>query len=110
QNIEAMAGRTVLEEVMSAAERVSEVGRRLPELEAKLCEPLDEDEMTKILEEYGRLQGEFEQLGGYDLESRASEITSGLGFRPDQFNEPTQSFSGGWKMRIALAKILLIQP
>lgn len=110
QNIEAMAGRTVLQEVMSAAERVSEVGRRLPELEAKLCEPLDEDEMSKVLEEYGHLQGEFEQLGGYDLEARASEITSGLGFRPDQFNEPTESFSGGWKMRIALAKILLIQP
>lgn len=110
QNIEEMKGRSVLQEVMSASERVSSIGKRLPLLEAQLCEPMDDDEMAKVLEEYGQLQAEFEQMGGYDLESRASEIVSGLGFRSDQIHQPTESFSGGWKMRIALAKILLIQP
>jgi ATP-binding cassette subfamily F protein 3 len=66
--------------------------------------------MEKVLEEYGELQGEFERLGGYDLESRAAEILTGLGIGPEDYNRPTESFSGGWKMRIALAKILALQP
>ena len=66
--------------------------------------------MTKILEEYGEVQGEFERLGGYDLDSRAAEILTGLGIGPDDYNRPTESFSGGWKMRIALGKILALNP
>ena len=110
QNIEEMKGRSALEEVKAANSRVPLVQKRLLEIEAKLSEPLDEDVMTKTLEEYGDLQTEFERLGGYDLESRAAEILTGLGIGPDDFNRPTESFSGGWKMRIALSKILLLQP
>lgn len=110
QNIEDMRGRSALEEVKSAVGRVMSIGDRLKVLEARLVEPLEDDEMTKVLEEYGELQGEFERLGGYDLESRAAEILTGLGIGPDDYNRPTESFSGGWKMRIALSKILALQP
>ncbi|MFN7453079.1 MAG: ABC-F family ATP-binding cassette domain-containing protein [Pseudobdellovibrionaceae bacterium] len=110
QNIEEMAGRSALEEVMSASAAIEKVKNRITEIEAKLAEPMDEEEMTKILEEYGELQAEFERRGGYSLETRAAEILTGLGIGPDDYHRPTESFSGGWKMRIALAKILAIQP
>lgn len=110
QNIEEMKGRSALEEVKSASGKVTQIGERLKILEAKLVEPLEDDEMARVLEEYGDLQGDFERLGGYDLESRAAEILTGLGIGPDDYNRPTESFSGGWKMRIALAKILALQP
>jgi ATP-binding cassette, subfamily F, member 3 len=110
QDIEAMQGRSALEEVKAAVARVPEIQKRLVVLEAQLCEPLEDDEMAKVLEEYGELQSEFERLGGYDIESRAAEILTGLGIGPDDYHRPTESFSGGWKMRIALAKILALQP
>lgn len=111
QNIEDMRGKTALEEVKSAVGNIGDMQARMQEYEAKLSDPdLDPDEMMKILETYGELQGEFERLGGYDLESRAAEILTGLGIGPDDYNRPTESFSGGWKMRIALAKILVLNP
>ncbi len=110
QNLEDMSGRTVIDEVKSAAGDLMEIEARLPELEKKMCEPLDEDEMAQVLEEYGHLQSEFESKGGYELSSKAAEIITGLGFPPEFHLRPTESFSGGWKMRIALAKILLINP
>jgi ATP-binding cassette subfamily F protein 3 len=111
QNIEEMKGRSALEEVKSAVGNITEMQSRMQEYEAKLCDPdLDPDEMNKILETYGELQGEFERLGGYDLESRAAEILTGLGIGPEDYHRPTESFSGGWKMRIALAKILALNP
>ncbi len=110
QNIEEMQGRTALDEVKSAGGDVPKIQRRLQDLEHKLTEPLEDDEMQRVLEEYGELQAEFERLGGYDLESRAAEILTGLGIGPDDYLRPTETFSGGWKMRIALAKILALQP
>lgn len=110
QNIEDMRGKTALEEVKSTVGAIGEIQNRLQELEQKLSEPLDDDVMTKVLEEYGELQASFERLGGYDLESRAAEILTGLGIGPEDYHRPTESFSGGWKMRIALAKILTLQP
>lgn len=110
QNIEEMKGRSALAEVMAANPRVPSIQARLAELDVKLCEPMDEDEMTRVLAEYGDLQGDFERAGGYELESRAAEILTGLGIGPDDYHRPTESFSGGWKMRIALAKILMLNP
>ncbi len=111
QNIESMAGRSALEEVKSAVGNIGDKAGRMQDYEAKLSDPdLDPDEMMKILETYGELQAEFERLGGYDLESRAAEILTGLGIGPDDYHRPTESFSGGWKMRIALAKILVLNP
>jgi ATP-binding cassette subfamily F protein 3 len=110
QNIEEMSGRTVLEEVKSAAGNLPMLQKKLADFEAKLSEPMDDDEMQKVLEEYGEAQGEFERLGGYDLDARAAEIVTGLGIAPTEHNRDTGTFSGGWKMRIALAKILILNP
>lgn len=111
QNIEDMRGRSALEEVKSAIGNLGAMQTRMQECETKLADPdLDPDEMMKILEVYGEMQAEFERLGGYDLESRAAEILTGLGIGPDDYHRPTESFSGGWKMRIALAKILVLNP
>lgn len=114
QNIEEMSGNTVLQEAMTANPSFPKLQQRIREIE-KILElsaetPISDDEMTKILEEYGDAQAEFERLGGYDMESRAAEILTGLGFPPEDHHRPTESYSGGWKMRIALAKILLLNP
>jgi ATP-binding cassette subfamily F protein 3 len=110
QSIDEMRGRTVLEEVKSAAGDLSKMQTELSQLEAKLSEPMDDDLMMKTVERYGELQAEFERLGGYDLDSRAAEILTGLGIPPEDQSRMTETFSGGWKMRIALAKILVLQP
>lgn len=110
QKIEDMRGKTVLEEVKSAAGNVTKLQEQLKEFEAKLSSPLDEDEMMKVLEKYGEAQSEFERLGGYDLDARAAEILTGLGIPPEDQGRDTATFSGGWKMRIALAKILVMKP
>lgn len=110
QNIEEMKGNTVLEEVKSTFKEFPRIQKRLSELDVLLSSDLDPDRMTAVLEEYGELQAQFEALGGYDLESRAAEILSGLGFSLEAQQFPTETFSGGWKMRIALAKMLLLNP
>jgi ATP-binding cassette subfamily F protein 3 len=109
-----MKGRTALEEVMAGAGKVSELAKEMALLEAKLSgsdgEALDEDEMMKTVERYGEVQSEFESRSGYDLESRAQAILTGLGIGPADYNRLVDTFSGGWKMRIALAKILALNP
>jgi ATP-binding cassette, subfamily F, member 3 len=110
QNIAEMEGKTVIAEVLSALGPLSQIEARIKEIEGLLAEPMDDDAMAKMLEEYGELQSQFEQRGGYEAESKAQEILSGLGFSAVEQLRQTESFSGGWKMRIALAKILLLQP
>jgi ATP-binding cassette, subfamily F, member 3 len=114
QNIEDMRGRSALEEVKAAHAELPALQQEMKVLEKKLEDSaiieVSDDEMTKILDRYGHVQAEFERLGGYDIESRAAEILTGLGIGPDDYHRPTESFSGGWKMRIALAKILALQP
>jgi ATP-binding cassette subfamily F protein 3 len=110
QDVGAMSGRTALQEVMSASEAVIELGVQIRELEAAMCRPMAEEKMADLLERYGNLQAEFEHCGGYDLESRAQIILTGLGIGPDEYRRPVETFSGGWKMRIALAKILSLNP
>ena len=110
QNLEDMSGRSALEEVEAAHPRFKIVQKELARMEALFSEPLEPDEMSKVLEEYGELQNEFDSMGGYELEAKAAEILTGLGIGPEDYGRPVESFSGGWKMRIALAKILLINP
>ncbi len=110
QDIEDMRGKSVLDEVKSAVGAAGDIQNRLRQIETELSEPMDDDVMAKKLEEYGQLQGEFERLGGYDLDSRIAEILTGLGIPPEDHLRPTESFSGGWKMRIALAKVLAVNP
>ena len=111
QDVGEMKGRSALEEVMAGAGRVSDLAYEITSLEAKLQDPdLDPDTMTTVLERYGEVQIEFEQRGGYDLETRAKEILTGLGIKPEDHGRPVEAFSGGWKMRIALARILALSP
>lgn len=111
QNVGEMKGKTALQEVIEGDQNVSFLQKKLKELEEKLCDPnLSEDEMNKALMDMGEYQTEFEKIGGYDLESRAEEILTGLGIMPEDHRKQTQDFSGGWKMRIALAKVLVMNP
>ncbi len=109
-----MRGRSALEEVKTGAGRISDLAAQLATLEQKLQDsattPLSDDAMSALLEKYGEAQLEFEQRGGYDLDSRAKAILTGLGIGPTDYDRPVESFSGGWKMRIALAKILALNP
>jgi ATP-binding cassette subfamily F protein 3 len=105
-----MAGHSVLTEVMSAAGDIVELGRKIREMEKAMGEPMADDQLATLLEHYGECVEIFEQRGGYDLEPRAQAVLTGLGISPDDFDNPVESFSGGWKMRIALAKILTINP
>ncbi len=110
QDVGAMSGRSALAEVMSASEALILLGEQIQEMEAAMGEPMEDDEMAELLTRYGGVQSEFEHRGGYDLESRAQTILTGLGIGPDDYHRPVETFSGGWKMRIALAKILSVNP
>ncbi len=110
QNIEDMKGRSVLAEVLAAG-NLDGLKKEIAYLEERLQDPnLGEDEMMKVVERYGDLQAEFEATGGYDLDSRAQEILGGLGFAKEDMQVDVGKYSGGWKMRISLAKILLLMP
>ena len=110
QDVGEMAGRSALAEVIAASEKTMMLGQQISAMEAQMCEPMDDDAMAQLLERYGDVQQEYEQRGGYDLESRAQAVLTGLGIGPDDYNRPVESFSGGWKMRIALARILTLNP
>ncbi len=111
QNVGEMAGRSALQEVIEGDAKVSILKKKLTEYEDKLSDPdLDPDEMNKILEKMGDVQTEYEKIGGYDLDSRAEEVLTGLGIAPKDHHRAVESFSGGWKMRIALAKVLVTVP
>ncbi|SCY43047.1 ABC-F family ATP-binding cassette domain-containing protein [Desulfoluna spongiiphila] len=105
-----MSGRTAIEEVMAAAGNISELAASIAQMEEAMATPMDDDDMAALLERYGNAAEEFENRGGYDLEPRAQAILTGLGIGPSDHHRPVEAFSGGWKMRIALAGILLINP
>ena len=110
QDVGEMSGRSVLEEVMSAAGEIVELGKQMRDMEAAMSEPMEDDALADLLEKYGNIVEIFEHRGGYELDSRAKEVLSGLGFGQEDFSLPVETYSGGWKMRIALAKILTINP
>ncbi|AGC41980.1 ABC transporter ATP-binding protein [Myxococcus stipitatus DSM 14675] len=110
QDVGEMSGRSAVSEVMDGAGPVSTVAAELKQLEADLADPDKADEMEKLVERYGLVQGRFEELGGYALEGRAREILAGLGFSEEMMDGDVGALSGGWKMRVALARILLMRP
>lgn len=114
QDVGDMSGRSALEEVKAGAGKVSELAAQIEDMEQQLNDsgttPLSEVDMTALLERYGDAQMEFQTRGGYDLDSRAKDVLTGLGIGPGDFEMPVESFSGGWKMRIALARILVLNP
>ena len=110
QDVGGMKGRSALEEVIAVAENVVSLGKEIKLMEKAMSEPMDNDEMASLLERYGEAVEAFEHGGGYNLETRAQTVLTGLGIGPSEYNRPVESFSGGWKMRIALARILALNP
>ncbi|MCG8632568.1 MAG: ATP-binding cassette domain-containing protein [Desulfobacterales bacterium] len=110
QNVGEMSGRSALAEVMAGSADVTALGAAMKEMEASMAEPMADDAMAALLDRYGEAAEAFENRGGYDLENRAQTVLTGLGIGPGDYGRPVESFSGGWKMRIALAKILTINP
>jgi ATPase subunit of ABC transporter with duplicated ATPase domains len=110
QDVGEMTGRPVVAEVMAGAGAVSVVAAELKVLEEALADPKRADEMEKLLDRFGEIQARFDELGGYALEARAREILAGLGFSQEMMDGDVGNLSGGWKMRVALARILLMRP
>src|SRR6202140_3037969 len=105
-----MSGRSAVSEVMDGAGPVSAVAGELKELEAAMADPARADDMDDILGRYAEGQGRFEELDGYALEGRAREVLAGLSFSQEMMDGDVGALSGGWKMRVALARILLLRP
>src|SRR5712672_866298 len=115
QDVGEMSGRSAVAEVMDGAGPVITVAAELKELEAAMSDPdLGDpdraDDMEAIVERYGEVQGRFEELDGYALEGRAREVLAGLSFSQEMMDGDVGTLSGGWKMRVALARILLMRP
>ena len=110
QDVGEMSGRSVVAEVMDGAGPVSAVAAELKALEAGLADPDRADEMETLIERYGEVQARFEDLDGYALEGRAQEVLAGLSFSQEMMDGDVGALSGGWKMRVALARILLMDP
>ncbi|MBX9931340.1 MAG: ATP-binding cassette domain-containing protein [Methylobacterium sp.] len=110
QDVGEMAGCSTVSAVMAGAGPVSVIGAELKELEAALADPGRADEMESIIERYGEVQARFEELDGYALEGRAYEVLAGLSFSQEMMDGDVGKLSGGWKMRVALARILLMNP
>ncbi|RUU95214.1 ABC-F family ATP-binding cassette domain-containing protein, partial [Mesorhizobium sp. M6A.T.Cr.TU.017.01.1.1] len=110
QDVGDMEGRSAVAEVMDGAGPVSEVAAEMRELEAAMGDPERSGEMDAIIARYGDLQARFEELDGYALDGRAREVLDGLGFSQEMMDGDVGKLSGGWKMRVALARILLMRP
>ena len=110
QDVGEMGGRTVLEETMAGAGEVSTAAHDLHALEHAMADPEQAGDLDSLIERFGHAQARFDELGGYALESRAREILAGLGFHDDVVEGDVGKLSGGWKMRVALARILLMNP
>src|ERR1700731_807669 len=109
QDVGEMSGRSAVSEVMDGAGPVSAVAAELRELEAAMGDTARAD-MDDIIARYGEVQGRFEELDGYALEGRAREVLAGLSFSQEMMDGDVGTLSGGWKMRVALGRILLMRP
>ncbi|MGA2882477.1 MAG: ABC-F family ATP-binding cassette domain-containing protein [Bryobacteraceae bacterium] len=110
QDVEEMKGRSVLDEAIAGSGRAGDLHHELEELQRAMEDPERADEMDRVLERFGEVQEEYEHLDGYALEAQAREVLHGLGFEDDQIDGDVGALSGGWKMRVALARVLLGRP
>ncbi len=110
QDVEEMSGRSVLDEAIAGSGRVGDLHHELEELNHAMADPARADDMDRILARFGEVQEEYEHLGGYALESQAREVLHGLGFDDERIDGDVGALSGGWKMRVAMARVLLGRP
>jgi ATPase subunit of ABC transporter with duplicated ATPase domains len=110
QDVGEMAGRSVLDEAIAGSGRLGDLHHELEALQAAMADPDKADEMDRILARFGEVQEEYEHLGGYGLEAQAREVLHGLGFEDERIDGDVGALSGGWKMRVAMARVLLGRP
>ena len=110
QDVEEMSGRSVLDEAIAGSGKLGDLHHELEQLQHAMSDPARASDMDTILERFGVVQEEYEHLGGYALESRTREILHGLGFDDERIDGDVGALSGGWKMRVAMARVLLGQP
>jgi len=110
QDVEEMRGRSTLDEAIAGSGRAGQLHHELEDLHHAMSDPEQADDMDRILARFGEVQEEYEHLGGYALEAQAREVLHGLGFQDDQIDGDVGALSGGWKMRVALARVLLGRP
>ena len=110
QNVGEMSGQSVLNATIAGAGEVAKVGEELASLEAAMADPDQGDQLEQLIERFGEVQARFDSLDGYALNARANEVLAGLGFSPEMIEGEVGKLSGGWKMRVALARVLLMKP
>jgi ATPase subunit of ABC transporter with duplicated ATPase domains len=110
QDVEEMAGRTVIDEAIAGSGRLGDLHHELEDLNHAMADPARAGDMDRILARFGEVQEEYEHLGGYALESQAREVLHGLGFDDERIDGDVGTLSGGWKMRVAMARVLLGRP
>src|SRR5688572_19885189 len=110
QDVEEMSGRSVLDEAIAGSGRLGDLHHEIADLEKAMSDPARADDMDKILARFGEVQEEYDHQGGYALESRAREVLHGLGFDDERIDGDVGALSGGWKMRVAMARVLLGRP
>jgi ATPase subunit of ABC transporter with duplicated ATPase domains len=110
QDVEEMSGRSVLDETIAGSGRLGQLHHELEDLNHAMADPDRADDMDRILARFGEVQEEYEHLGGYALEAQAREVLLGLGFEDDRIDGDVGELSGGWKMRVAMARVLLGKP
>jgi ATPase subunit of ABC transporter with duplicated ATPase domains len=110
QDVEEMSGRSVLDEAIAGSGRLGDLHHELEALQLAMGDPDRADDMDRILARFGEVQEEYEHLGGYGLEAQAREVLHGLGFEDDRIDGDVGLLSGGWKMRVAMARVLLGRP
>jgi ATPase subunit of ABC transporter with duplicated ATPase domains len=110
QDVEEMSGRSVLDEAIAGSGRVGDLHHELEALNQAMADPDRTGDMDRILARFGEVQEEYEHLGGYALESQARDVLHGLGFDDDRIDGDVGALSGGWKMRVAMARVLLGRP
>src|SRR5678815_1109510 len=110
QDVEEMSGRSVLDEAIAGSGRVGELHHELESLQHAMADPDRANEMDAILARFGEVQEEYDHLGGYAIESQAREVLHGLGFDDERIDGDVGALSGGWKMRVAMARVLLGRP
>jgi len=107
QEVDEMGGRSVLDEAIAGSGRLGELHHELMDLEHALGDPARADDLEALLERFGQVQEEYQHRGGYELQARARACLGGLGFEDDQIDGDAGALSGGWKMRVSMAKVLL---